>query len=199
MPPVWQLAVWALGAALLAAICVCDLRARRIPNAWVLGGLAGALIVQHGLPPGEGPFAASVPGGIGTSAAVLGALAAFGAFLALHVLRTVGAGDVKLMGFVGALFGIDHVVELLLTVLLAGGLVSATLLAFSPQRRRRALANTRHILAGRMLRFSTGVDVPDFDAGHPTAFRMPYAFAIALGAVVCAATLYLDLDWLGIR
>jgi len=199
LPPAWQPVAWALAAALLLAICRSDLRTRRIPNAWVLGGLVGALLVQQGLPAGAGLFSAATPGGLGAGAAALGALAAFGAFLVLHLLRTVGAGDVKLMAFVGALFGIGQVLELLLTILLVGGLASVAVLAASGERRRRALANTRHILAGRMVRFSTGVDVPDFDASHQTAFRLPYAIPIAVGAAVSATTLYLDLDWLGIR
>ena len=82
----------------LAALCVCDIRERRLPNVLTLPGAAAALVV------------AAVAGrGLG---ALLGAVALFAVYLVVHVLApsAMGAGDVKLAIGVGALtgaFGVD--------------------------------------------------------------------------------------------
>jgi leader peptidase (prepilin peptidase) / N-methyltransferase len=82
----------------LVALCVCDIRKRRLPNVLTLPGAAAALVV------------AAVAGrGVG---ALLGAVALFAVYLVVHVLApsAMGAGDVKLAIGVGALtgaFGVD--------------------------------------------------------------------------------------------
>jgi leader peptidase (prepilin peptidase) / N-methyltransferase len=77
----------------LAALTVCDLRVRRLPNVLTL---PGAIAVA----------AAAAVSGRGTAAAV-GALALAGAYLLVHLVSpaAMGAGDVKLALGVGALSG----------------------------------------------------------------------------------------------
>ncbi len=91
-----RLAGPAAAAAILAwmtALCVADLRDRRLPNALTLPGAAAIAVVAgccgRGLP------------------AVLGALALAGAYLVVHLAapRGMGAGDVKLALGTGALTG----------------------------------------------------------------------------------------------
>lgn len=77
----------------LAALCVYDIRERRLPNWLTLPGAAAVLIVAT----------AAGHGG----QALLGALALFVVYLAIHVSvpRALGGGDVKLAIGVGALTG----------------------------------------------------------------------------------------------
>ena len=107
-----------LAALLIAAVV--DLRTRRIPNPSIVAGLACAAFV-HAL-------------SLGTSTAPLAGpswwspLAGFTAglllMLPLHLLRAMGAGDVKLMAMVGAFIGAPAVLGATLYTLLAGGVLS---------------------------------------------------------------------------
>lgn len=152
-------------AGLVAAIAF-DLRERRIPNLLVLAGLGSAGLV-HALALAIGAAPAAGPAGW---APLAGAAAGLALMLPLHLLRAMGAGDVKLMAMVGAFTGPAAVASAVLYTLLAGGVLS---LAFMLGRgvAVQTLANLRVLLAGR---------------GAPlerTAARLPYAVAIAIGSV----------------
>ncbi len=176
-------------ACLLIAACVADSVARRIPNRISALGL-GAALLWHGLAPasGAGVFGASAPGGLGLWASAAGALAAFGAFLVLYLLRVVGAGDVKLMGMLGAWFGLHAVPTLILYVLLAGGLLALARIAagVSP---RAVVANLARMLSSLRGAPACGAR-GGFDPRNESADRMPYAWALALGAAALAIGQY---------
>ncbi len=180
--PLW--AVRALLLLLLVAICVSDFRARRIPNRLVLAGLLAALAWQALGPSGAGLFHAGAPGAPGAASALAGAAAAFAGFLLLHLLRTMGAGDVKLMAMLGAFFGVEALPALLLLVFLAGG-VLVTLRLFDGARRRAVLANLQLLLFGRLAAIAGGTG-PQFDPRTDSADRLPYALAISGGALLLA-------------
>ncbi|WGI30699.1 prepilin peptidase [Mycolicibacterium aubagnense] len=82
----------AIGAWMIA-LCVYDLRERRLPNRLTLPGAAA--LVGAGLITGKG------------TAAALGAAALCGVYLVIHLLspRAMGGGDVKLALGLGALTG----------------------------------------------------------------------------------------------
>lgn len=170
-------------AALLAAVCLTDLRERRIPNRLVMAGLALALLWHAGAPAGSGLFDLRQPGSLGAGQALAGAAAAFAAFLLLHLARMMGAGDVKLAGALGAVFGLAAVPALLLAVFAFGGLLVLARLGNSG-RRRALVANLRLILFARLA--GSGGAGPVFDARTDTADRLPYALALAGGALVLA-------------
>ncbi len=176
---------------LLLYVCVTDSRERRIPNAACVIGLFAAL-VWHGLTgPGSGLFSASDAGALGLTSSLLGALAAFALFLALHLVRVMGAGDVKLMGMLGAWFGLSSVPELVLSVFLAGGALVVARIAFGVSARSVG-ANLRTIVSGlRPTGWGAGGEpLARFDPRVDTADRMPYAWALALGAVALAVRDY---------
>lgn len=181
--PLW--AVRALLLLLLVAICVSDFRARRIPNRLVLAGLLAALAWQALGPSGAGLFHAGAPGAPGAASALAGAAAAFAGFLLLHLLRTMGAGDVKLMAMLGAFFGIEALPALVLLVFLAGGVLVALRL-FDGARRRAVLVNLQLLLFGRLAAIAGGTG-PQFDPRTDSADRLPYALAISGGALLLAA------------
>jgi prepilin peptidase CpaA len=176
-------------AGLLAAICASDLRHRRIPNRLVLAGFAVALLWQAGAPAGPGLFHAVEPGGLGPGPALAGAAVAFGAFLALHLIGMMGAGDVKLVGMLGAVFGLKALPALVLSIFLVGGLLVAARM-FDGTRRRTLLANLRLILYARLA--APGGVGPRFDPRIDTADRLPFGLAICGGAALMAG-----LQWSG--
>ena len=159
-------------ALILTLAAAWDIRARRIPNPLVLTGL-GAGLLWHGWH-GGGPELLWSLGGVGVACLALPAYAAGG----------VGAGDVKLLGAVGALMGPTFLLWTLLGTILAGGL-----LALGWAAARGVLRETvqNALLGLHLLRARAGVSAL---AQASKAGRMPLAPAIALGAALAGAWLH---------
>lgn len=174
----WQAGVGIVLVLLLALAVVSDARKRRIPNVLVLVTLlAGILFHALGPQGGAGGLFSSEPGALGGWRALAGALTGFLMFLPLYGLRLLGAGDVKLLAAVGSFAGPAAFVNLALFVLLAGGLLALAKMAVA-RNARLVLQNTLASL-GQMLPGSAGT----FDARSQTAWRMPYAVAVAAGVM----------------
>lgn len=169
-----------LMACLLAAV-ITDLRSRRIPNTLVLAGITLA-VVAHSLALGSAnvPLAGSVwwspLAGLATGLLVL---------MPLHLMRALGAGDVKLLGMVGAFVGAPTVLSTALYTLLAGGLLSlAVMLATGVAS--RTLTNLRFQVSewtAWAMRLN-GRRLPMLAPLQTTAARLPYALAISVGSVM---------------
>lgn len=99
-------------AVVLAAAAVWDMRAHRIPNWLSLAGLSLGLAC-HAWQDGSYGLRLSLAG-IGVA----------GLALLPYAARGLGAGDVKLLGAVGALMGPSFLLWTLLGTLLAGGLLA---------------------------------------------------------------------------
>lgn len=170
------IALLALTTALVAAV-VGDLRSRRIPNRLVLAGFAVAALA-HG---GSILFGAWPLAGSAWWSPLAGLAVGFALMLPFHLLRAMGAGDVKLMAMVGAFIGPGVVATAVLYTLLAGGLLS---LAFMLGRgvAAQTISNIRFMLTDWAVRAGNGrgARLPPLQT---TAARLPYAVAIALGTV----------------
>lgn len=172
----WQQLSLAVLAGLVLGALVFDLRQRRIPNVLVLWTLfLGTLtnVAGPALPAGGGLFT-EAPGALGLKGAALGALAGFAAFLPLHLLRVMGAGDVKLLAGIGSFVGPMAVLNLVPFILVTGGVLAVVTMVCS--------GTTRQVLANVSLAFSQmvpggrGKFSPD-----QSSYRMPYTTAIAGG------------------
>ena len=162
-------------AALLAIAVVSDLRSRRIPNALVLAGIGLAIAIEAiALGTGTVPLA-----GRDWWSPLAGLATGFVLLMPLHLLRAMGAGDVKLMAMVGSFVGAPTVLATTLYTLLAGGLLS---LIFMLRRgvAAQTLANVRFMLIDWAHRAGTGQGAR-LAPLQTTAARLPYAAAIALG------------------
>jgi prepilin peptidase CpaA len=158
--------VWA--AAFLFLVVEEDLRRRRIPNAVTLPGLLLAL--------GLGLWSQGWLGGV---AALLGAGVAFVLLFPVFLLRGIGAGDVKAVMCIGALWGPLALLGSLWWMLLIGGLVAI------------AMAGARGVLIETAQRWASSAWVSlatrrwTYFApapGSPAAAGIPFGLAIALGA-----------------
>lgn len=159
---------------LLAAAAWSDVRERRIPNALVVTGLATGFAL-HGLH----PF------GSGVMLALAGAAVGLAVFLPLHLLRAMGAGDVKLMAMVGSFLGPFDILGAMLATGFVGGIV-ALLMILRARALRQATENLRFL--GLNLLFKTsGSAIPVLDDVPSPAARLPYGVAIALGTVAYLA------------
>jgi len=168
-------------AALLLAAVSSDLRTRRIPNRLVLSGIALALAMAVlAAATGHAGLAGSQPW-----SPLAGLAAGFGLMLPLHLLRAMGAGDVKLMAMVGAFVGPSTVASATLYTLVAGGLLSLAFM-LRPGIAARALANMRLLLTDWLHRAGAGQGLA-LTPLQATAARLPYALAIACGTAAALA------------
>jgi len=108
---------WA--AAFLFLAVESDVRRLRIPNWLTFGGLAAAL-----------GLAALQGGGAGLLAALAGAGVALVVLFVPFAMRWLGAGDVKAMMVLGALWGHEPLLPTLFWIVLAGGALAIALVAF---------------------------------------------------------------------
>jgi prepilin peptidase CpaA len=152
-----------------------DFRTFRIPNALVVSGAAFGLLAQvwgagwEGL--GQGLA------GLGVGLALL---------FPVYVLSHMGAGDVKLMGAVGALLGLQRLPLALLFTVLAAGAMGAVYVVRA-WRARGAQGPWRRY--GQMLRFLLATGRPSYVPPAPDeamAERLPLAVPIAIGTTAAA-------------
>lgn len=163
MPPLSSAGVAIVAAGVIVATVV-DLRTRRIPNV-----LTGAMAVL-----GVG-FAAAGLTGVTLGASIIGLALGLALMMPGHLLGATGAGDVKLMGAVGAVAGPALVLNAFLLTAVAGG-VLALVVAVRRRRLTRTLAGT-----GRLIARSPGAGEQIRSA---PANRFAYGPAIAVGSVL---------------
>lgn len=168
----WQAAGLVVLICLLIVAAWIDVRHHRIPNLLVLVGVVVALLLAHG------------PGG-SLSGSLVGIAVGLAMGLPLYVLRAMGAGDVKLMGMVGAFLGGSSTFAAVLVIFAVGGLLGLVAVA-----RRRAFAqlgaNLKQMTIGSVLNgmASTG---PVIEAPRRSVGSLPYGVAIAAGTILYLA------------
>ena len=160
-----SLALWLVIAACAVAVAT-DLSTRRIPNALTFGTMALALTLHATQGVASLAIAAVVLAGV----MVLG----FGAFS----LGWLGGGDVKLLAAAAAMLGLPDAVPFLAYTAIGGGALALCIAAAAG----RLPAVVRSVaLVLRPFAFKGTVAVAPVDA-----LTMPYACAIAFGAVAVA-------------
>ncbi len=155
--------------AMLVAAIWYDVAVQRIPNWAVMPGA----VVAVGL--------AALPSGSGVGNAMAGLAIGFAVLLPFYLLRIMGAGDVKLLAAVGAFVGFPGVLGVALLAFLAGGILSIAWAirfrifhTFIENLRSGLFTGLTNAVAGNLPRPS------DFPV---SGVRIPYAIAIAIGAV----------------
>jgi prepilin peptidase CpaA len=156
-----------MGGAVLLAVFAgwTDYRKRRIPNWLTVPGL----LLGVGL-----NVAAS--GRVGWKTSLLGAGLGLLLLLPFVLLRSLGAGDWKLAGSLGAFVGASRLLDILLASVFVAGAM-AIMLAFYKGRVRQTLHNMGHLLLSlgtlRMPGYEVSLDNPD-------SLKVPYGVALAL-------------------
>jgi prepilin peptidase CpaA len=158
--------------ALLVGAAIYDVRYRRIPNWLTLCGVLLGLLLNWLIGPPEGGVLFSVEGFV----------AGFGVYMFLHLLRAMGAGDVKLMGAVGALVGWQRWFGIFLITAVVGG-VMALLLVTVRGRLTRTLWNVGFILSEMKHGRPAYVGREELDVRSPRAVGLPHGAVIAIGTV----------------
>jgi prepilin peptidase CpaA len=158
------------GAVLLSVIAGwTDLRSRRIPN-WLT--VPGLLI---------GVAANTVLGGwTGLKTSLVGAAVGLALLLPFVLLRSLGAGDWKLAGALGAFVGAGLLVNLLLGSVFVAGLMAVGLVVYKG-RIRQTLRNMGHILISLVTFQLPGAQV---SLDNPESLKVPYGVALAFTVVL---------------
>jgi prepilin peptidase CpaA len=155
---------------LLVTAVVYDIGIHKIPNFLTYPTIVGALI-YHFLTEGpDGVF-------MGTKGLVLG----MGLFIIPYMVGVMGAGDVKLMGAIGAALGAKGVfISAVLTSIVGGG-YALIVLFFNPRYSKSFIS--KHALTLKLL-FYTGQFIPipvEEVEGKP---KLYYGLAIVLGTFI---------------
>ena len=173
----WQFASFVVLTAIVSSAVARDIRERRIPNSLVILTLCSGIFL-NALGPvspldGGGLFTRN-PGALGFGGAMLGAIVGLGVFLPFHLLRIMGAGDVKFMAGIGSFVGAAGTLSLALFILAMGG-VLAVLYMLWTRSSRQVLFNVSMAVSQVLMGGNA-----KFDPSQ-TAYRMPYTVAIACG------------------
>ena len=147
-----------------------DLRSRRIPNLLTFGSAAAALA-----------FHVFTTGPSGALTATLGWLVGCALFFLPFALGGLGAGDVKLLGALGAWLGPADALMLALYAGAAGG-VLAIVVAITRGYLRQAVANIRLLLMHWSVVGIRPLD--ELTLSHSAAPKLAYALPVFVGVVV---------------
>lgn len=176
--------ILAIFAALLCIAAWHDVHDRRIPNIVVMVGLALGLIIQAATSSGSGFFHPNHAGALGITASAIGALTGLFLFMPFYALRTLGAGDVKLLAMVGAWLGPTGVAWTALWSMVAGGLLSIVVM-LACGHTRSVVLNLRSMFFASTLAANDPSRASGGTLGataRVTTGRLPYALAIAAGS-----------------
>lgn len=146
-----------------------DLASHRIPNKLSYSGIVAGIVLRT-----------SILGWRGLESALLGLLVGGGVFFLFYILRSMGAGDVKLMAAVGCITGPARIPQILIACALAGGVMALVMMIY----KKRAGKTMRNVGRLMLFRLTHGIKAhPTLNIDNPESLRLPYGVAIAAGAL----------------
>jgi prepilin peptidase CpaA len=167
--------LWLLTGVFAAIGGYTDWRWRRIPNWLTVPGLIAGLAANS-----------AVFGWAGAKSSLLGVGLGLAALLPLVLVRSLGAGDWKLAGALGAFLGPERLIAVLLGTILVAGLMAVVLIIVK-KRVRQTASNI-----GRMLMALVRLHMPatEVSLDNPKSLKIPFGVAMAvtvMGAAVAHA------------
>jgi len=157
--------------AVLTAICagIMDWRYRRIPNWLTVSGLVAGIGVNTAL-----------LGWAGMKGALLGAALGLGLLFPFVLLRSLGAGDWKLAGALGACLGPQQLVTVLMGTILVSGVMALVVVIW----KRRLVQTLRNIIRMLAAFFRLRMPGPEVSLDSPQSTKIPFGVAMALTVLV---------------
>ena len=162
-------AIWILSALFALTAGVTDARWRRIPN-WLTYPAVPIAILLHTLDAGWH----------GATLSLLGTTLGLGILLPLVLIRSLGGGDWKLIGALGAFFGPTRLLYVLVYTLLINGVMALVLVTWK-KRLGKTLRNVAG-MAGMFFRFH--LPGADMTIDNPEATKVPFAVAAAIAVLI---------------
>jgi prepilin peptidase CpaA len=156
-----------VGGAVLVAVIAgwTDWRSRRIPNWLTVPGLLVGVALNT-----------AFYGWAGLKISLLGAGLGLLVLLPFVLLRSLGAGDWKLGGSLGAFVGWRVLADLLMGSVLVAGVMALALVIYK-RRFVRTMRNIGGMLASMLTFRMPGAEV---SLDHPQSLKVPYGVALAL-------------------
>jgi len=167
--------LWLLPALFAAIAGFTDWRSRRIPNWLTVSGLALGILINS-----------LTRGWPGAKDALLGAGLGLLLLLPFVLLRSLGAGDWKLIGALGAFLGPASLITVLFATVLVAGLMALTLVIWK-RRMGQTLRNIACMLAAV---FSFHLPGHEVSLDNPEALKVPFGVAAAIAVVLHTAGLF---------
>ena len=162
-------AAWIFAAVIAVAAGITDWRSRRIPN-WltvsgaVLGLATNAILFRW-------PGLKSALLGLGLGLALL---------LPFVLIRSLGAGDWKLAGSLGACLGPRSLLDILIAAILVAGVMALAMVIYQG-RLRQTLLNIGRMLAAL---FSLRLPGAEVSLDNPQSAKSPFGVALALATIL---------------
>ena len=159
---------------LLSLAAYRDISEYRISNKLILSGLIAGISLNALLP--------QEIGGLGFLPALTGVGVGLIIFLPLYLIRAMGAGDIKLMAMVGAFVGPTPMLQIMLYVAIAGGILALVFLLSKSKLIKLAYCY-RHMLFHNQLNTNVGNldSISTSKVISKTNAKLPYGVAIAAG------------------
>lgn len=146
-----------------------DWHSRRIPNWLTVPALFFGIAVNS-----------VAQGWTGAQASLQGAGLALGLLLPFVLLKSLGGGDWKLMGALGAFLGPPRLIDVLLGTILVAGAMAVVLIVWK-KRVGQTLRNLGHILASL---FTLHLPGPELSLDNPGSLKIPFGVAVAVTVVL---------------
>src|SRR3982074_3257988 len=160
-----QTGLWIPAVLLALGAGILDWRYRRIPNWLTVSGFAAGIAVNTILYRWPG-----------LKAALLGTLLGLGLLLPFVLVRSLGAGDWKLAGALGACLGPRQLLSVLMGTILVAGVMALAVVIWKG-RLKRTLVNIAHLLAAL---FSLRMPGSEVSLDDPQSTKIPFGVAMAL-------------------
>jgi prepilin peptidase CpaA len=175
-----------VGAVLLAAVAAwTDWRSRRIPNWLTVPAFLVGIVTN-----------AALNGWTGLKTSLFGAALGLALLLPFVLLRSLGAGDWKLAGALGAFVGHELLIPLLLASVFVAGVMALGLVIYK-RRFLQTLRNIGHILISLVTFRLPGTQV---SLDNPESLKIPYGVALALTVMLyCGAQMWHSYAWWGLK
>ena len=164
-----KLGVWMLATIPAMAAGWTDWHSRRIPN-WLT---VPALFVGVGIN-------TLALGWTGAKESLLGAGLGLGLVLPFVLLRSLGGGDWKLIGALGAFLGPPRLLNVLLITILTAGLMAVVVIIWK-KRIGHTLRNLVRMLASLLTLHLPG---PELSLDNPDSLKIPFGVAVAVAVVL---------------
>jgi prepilin peptidase CpaA len=167
--PVLKQGVWMLAAIPAVIAGWTDWHTRRIPNRLTVPALFFGIAVNT-----------VALGWAGAKTSLLGAGLGLGLLLPFVLLRSLGGGDWKLIGALGAFLGPPRLINVLLITVLTAGLMALVVIVWK-RRIGRTLRNLAHMLASL---FTLHLPGPELSLDNPDSLKIPFGVAVAVAVVL---------------
>lgn len=164
--------VWLLPALFATIAGFTDWRSRRIPNWLTICGLLLGILVNS-----------LTRGWPGAKDSLLGAGLGLGLLLPFVLMRSLGAGDWKLVGALGAFVGPSGLIAVLFATVLVAGLMALVLVIWK-RRFGQTLRNIMRMLAAV---FTLHLPGPEVSLDNPEALKIPFGVAAAIAVLLHTA------------